>query len=135
MALRHGKDSKVTLNAATVCVTAWSVNTSIDSVDSTTTCSGGFKESVTALKDASFDFSVNYDSTAQETAGVLAAIEEGDTVSLEFFAFNTDTDPLYDMPTARINGIATSADVNGVITITYSGVSNGEYDVKGEVVT
>lgn len=135
MAQKHGKDTKVTLNGATVCVTSFSVDTSIDEIEATTTCSGGFKETITGLKDASWSFTVNYDDTYQEASGVLSAVEEGDTVSLEFFAEAVDTDPWFDMPTARVNSVSASADVNSIVTVTYSGTSNGEYDVKGEVVT
>lgn len=135
MAVKHGKDSKVTLNGSTVCVTSWSVDTSIEEVDNTDTCSGGFTTTIAGKKNATFTFTVNYDDTYQETTGVLAAVEEGDTVSLEFFAENVDTVPWFDMPTARINTISASADVNSLVTVVYSGSSNGEYDTKGEVTT
>jgi hypothetical protein len=135
MAIRHGKDTKITLNAATVCVTNWSVNTSVEEITSTTTCSGGFAETITGLKNAEWSFDVMYDDTYQESSGVLAAIEEGDTISLEFFAFNTDTDPWFDMPTARVNAVSATGDVNSVVTVSYSGTSNGEYEVKAIVAT
>jgi len=137
MAIKHGKDTKITLNGAEVCVTSWTVNTSIEETPSTTTCSGGFSETITGLKNATWSFTAYYDDEEQETAGVLATVEEGDTVSLEFFAEAEagDTAPWYDMPTARITSIDASVDVNSLITITYNGNSNGEYDVKAEVAT
>lgn len=135
MAQKHGKDTKVTINGSVVCVTNWTVDTSIEEVTSTTTCSGGFVESITGLKNATWSFTVNYDDSEQEDTGALSAVEEGDTVSLEFFAESADPDPWFDMPTARVNSVSASSDVNSIVTVTYSGSSNGEYDVKGEVTT
>ena len=135
MAAQHGKNSKVTVNASTICVTSWSVDTSIDSLESTTTCSGVFKESISGLKTANWSFTVNFDPTYNESSGVLASVEESDTVSLEFFTENVDTTPVFDAPTARVDTINISADVNSLITVTYSGTSNGEYAWLGEVTT
>lgn len=135
MAAQHGKNSKVTVNAATICVTNWSVSATVDSVESTSTCSGGFKEQITGLKSCTWDFTCNFDPLYNESAGVLSTIEEGDTVSLEFFTENIDTVPVFDAPTARVDSISISADVNGLITIAYSGVNGGEYAWLGEVTT
>lgn len=135
MAVKHGKDTKVTLNGSEVCVTSWTVDTNVEEIPSTTTCSGGFAETITGLKNATFSITVNYDDTEQESTGILASVEEGDVVSLEFFAESVDTVPWYDMPTARIVGTSASADVNSIVTMTYNGNSNGEYDVKAEVAT
>ena len=136
MAAQHGKNSKVTVNASTICVTSWSVDTSISSIESTTTCSGGYKESITGLKDASWSFTVNFDPTYNESSGVLASVEEGDTLSLEFFTDGiSDTVPVFDAPTARVDSISISADVNSIITVTYSGTSNGAYSWLSEVAT
>ena len=135
MAILHGRNSKVTLNAVEVCVTGFSINTTVAETDSSTTCDGGFTTSITGQKNATWSFDVFYDDAAQESAGVLSAVEEGDTVSLEMFANNADIAPWFDAPTARITAIAGTSSVGGAITISYSGNSNGEYAWKGEVTT
>ena len=135
MAQKTGKDSKVTINGATVCVSSWSIDTSIEELDGSTTCDGGFITTISGRKNASWSFTTFYDDTYQETSGVLASIEEDDLISLEIFAEAVDTTPYFDAPTARVNTVSASADVNGLLTVTYSGTSNGEYAWKAEVTT
>ena len=135
MSVLHGKNSKLTLNSETICVVSWNVSTTTDSVESTSTCSGGFKEQIVGLKSCTWDFTCNFDPQYNEGATALAQVEEGDTVSLEFFAENTDVTPLFDCPYARVESISVAADVNGLITISYSGVNGGEFSWQSEVAT
>lgn len=134
MAILHGRNSKVTLNAAEVCVTGFSINTNIAETDSSTTCDGGFTTTISGQRSATWSFDVFYDDVAQEASGVLSAVEEGDIVSLEMFAENTGT-VWFDAPTARITSITGTASVGGAITVSYSGNANGEFAWKGEIVT
>lgn len=135
MAQKTGKNSKVTINGATVCVSSWSIDTSIEELDGSTTCDGGFISTISGRKNASWSFTTFYDDTYQESAGVLANVEEDDVISIEIFAENVDITPYFDAPTARVSSISVSADVNGLVTVTYSGTSNGEYAWKAEVTT
>lgn len=51
MAFTIGYNGVVTINAATLCVTKWSVNEKVDEIDVTTTCDNGFVKYIPGAAD------------------------------------------------------------------------------------
>ena len=122
---QHGSLSTVTVNNATICLTSFDIDDTSELADTTSTCSGGWREQIAGLKQVSGTINGNLDllNLPESTLGLV----RGALVAL-ILKFSASS---YYSMNANISDIKFTVDVGDVIKFTASFKSNGPVTTTG----
>jgi hypothetical protein len=115
----HGSTGSATSNAITVCLTSWEGEDMTELADVTSTCSGGWHESIPGLK--SFNGTINGNFDANSPPETTYGFAPGSLVTLILRVSNS----AYYSMSAYIESFKSTVDVGDVVKWTASFKSNG----------
>ncbi|HYE78142.1 MAG TPA: hypothetical protein VEI97_09155 [bacterium] len=134
MAYAHGYNAFVTIDAISLCVTKWSVQTKVDEVDVTNSCTPGFVKYLPGASDADISLEgVLGDGAGEDPFDLLpfrdlADIHVGGTASILIAPDNTlNPAASWQFPTALITGWSMEASPRDAVRYTLTAKANGVY--------
>lgn len=125
-----GYAARIKVNNAFYGVRNFRPSRQVDSQECGDTEDGRFKRNKATRKEARISFTVIADPSL--IPALIFGVFEGAYVPIDYYPFGVDEGVSYDFPDVLITEVGEQQDVNGLIEMSVSGVTNGEYILPGE---
>lgn len=125
-----GYKSRIKINNAFFGVRNFRPSRSVDMQECGDTEDGRFKRNKATRKEARISFTIIAD--PNQIPSLVYDVYEGSYVAIEYYPFGIVQGDLYDFPDVAISEVGEQQDVNGLIEMSVSGVTNGEYTLPGD---
>lgn len=109
-----------------LCVQSWSITVMAETLDTTDSCSQGYKENIAGLKEANGTVTAQWDSTKTYHNTSTPNLNEGAQMPLKLY-LKEGAAAYYYLPRARIEQFNPSGEVNGVFQFSFNYRSNGSF--------
>lgn len=129
MAFHAGYNARVEIDSVVFCAIRWSVNESVDDLDTTNFCGDGYATRIRGIRQAEITLEMNWDETNNFFMTPPDA-QVGEKVVIELYP-DVDSNPAdkYDFPSVLVTGINFDVDVRGLVKTTLTGMSDGSYTI------
>ncbi len=127
MAFHAGYNAQVQIDGVTFCAIRWSVNESVEDLDTTNFCGDGYATRIRGIRQAEITIEMNWDETNNFNMTPPNA-QVGEKVAIDLWP-DVDSNPtdIYDFSSVLVTGINFDVDVRGLVKTTLTGMSDGSY--------
>ncbi len=129
MAFHAGYNAQVEIDSVVFCAIRWSVNESVEDLDTTNFCGDGFATRIRGIRQAEITIEMNWDETNNFNMTPPNA-QVGEKVVIELYP-DVDSNPAdkYDFGSVLVTGVNFDVDVRGLVKTTLTGMSDGSYSI------
>ncbi len=127
MAFHAGYNATVGIESIIFCATRWSVNESVEDLDTTNFCGDGYATRIRGIRQAEITIEMNWDDT-NNFFMLPPNAQVGEKILIELYP-DFDSNPVdkYNFSSALITGINFDVDVRGLVKTTLTAMSDGSY--------
>ncbi len=129
MAFHAGYNAQVQIDDVVFCAIRWSVNESVEDLDTTNFCGDGYATRIRGIRQAEITIEMNWDETNNFNMTPPNA-QVGEKVNIELFPdFDSNPTDQYSFTSVLVTGINFDVDVRGLVKTTLTGMSDGSYSI------
>ncbi len=129
MAFHAGYNAQVQIDDIIFCAIRWSVNESVEDLDTTNFCGDGYATRIRGIRQAEITIEMNWDD-GNNFFMVPPNAQVGEKINIELYPdFDSNPGDAYVFPSVLITGINFDVDVRGLVKTTLTGMSDGTYSI------